>query len=176
MTNKVYMKQLVRFLTVAMIAAASVGTASAEVLNVVAVDAQGNTLETVTVTDATVIRFASSGIEFYKTDGSGTSAGVLETTINYSGVDHLSFAYGLNKVEGLVSDGTSLALRENPVSDVLDLIGFDGNEADVYVYDLSGALKLKVSAWNGSPIGVAQLSQGVYILKVNNSTIKFIKK
>ena len=176
MTNKVYMKKLVRFLTVAMMAAASVGFASAEELNVVAVDVDGNPLESVTVTDATVIRFASSGIEFYKTDGSFTSPDILETTINYSGVDHLSFEYGVNKVEGILSDGTSLALRENPVADVLDFIGFDGNETDVYVYDLSGALRLKVSAWNGTPIGVANLPQGVYILKINNSTIKFIKK
>ena len=35
---------------------------------------------------------------------------------------------------------------------------------------------MSLKAWDGTPVSTDALSSGVYILKVNNKSIKFVKK
>ena len=44
------------------------------------------------------------------------------------------------------------------------------------IYSIGGEKVVNLMSWNGSPVNVGSLSNGVYILKVNNKSFKFIKK
>lgn len=48
--------------------------------------------------------------------------------------------------------------------------------ANAVVYNVSGQCAQTIRSWDGSPVSVAALSSGVYILKVNNKSIKFVRK
>ena len=48
--------------------------------------------------------------------------------------------------------------------------------ADAAVYSVSGQKVMSVHAWDGSPVSTAELGCGVYIMKVNNKSIKFVKR
>ena len=64
-------------------------------------------------------------------------------------------------------------------------VGFDGNTISVAgrakaendaIYSIGGEKVVNLKSWNGSPVNVGSLSNGMYILKVNNKSFKFIKK
>ena len=50
------------------------------------------------------------------------------------------------------------------------------NAANAALYSVSGQCVLSVSGWDGSPISTSSLQSGMYIFKVDNQTIKFIKR
>lgn len=52
----------------------------------------------------------------------------------------------------------------------------DGAEAFAAVYDISGREVVSLGKWTGQPVSVANLSRGIYIFKVNDSTIKFTRQ
>lgn len=60
----------------------------------------------------------------------------------------------------------------NPVTNFLYVQGTN-DSANLLVYDLNGKCLLKET---GSEVDVAALSQGTYILQINNQFVKFIKK
>lgn len=51
-----------------------------------------------------------------------------------------------------------------------------GGVADAAVYTMGGQKVLSLKAWNGKPVSMASLGRGVYIIKVNNQSFKFVKK
>lgn len=56
----------------------------------------------------------------------------------------------------------------NPVTDELQLRG--SQPADVYIFDLSGKLILRLNAYRGSNINVSTLEKGIYILNLKSDT------
>ena len=52
----------------------------------------------------------------------------------------------------------------------------DGMDADAAIFDISGKAALRTKCAEGRPIDIAMLRQGVYIIKVNNATFKFVKQ
>lgn len=44
------------------------------------------------------------------------------------------------------------------------------------LYAMSGQQLLSVASWDGSPISTASLERGVYIFKINNQSLKFVKR
>ena len=48
--------------------------------------------------------------------------------------------------------------------------------AHAAIYNISGQRAMSLKAWDGTPVSTDALSSGVYILKVNNKSIKFVKK
>ena len=52
--------------------------------------------------------------------------------------------------------------------------GLNG-ETKAIVCDAAGRIVISLDRWNGSPVSIATLPKGVYILKVNDSSIKFTK-
>lgn len=52
--------------------------------------------------------------------------------------------------------------------------GWSDGAADVALYNMGGQMCRSVQGWDGEPIDVAGLPAGVYILKLKQSTIKFI--
>ena len=64
-------------------------------------------------------------------------------------------------------------------------VAYDGNTISVAglakaenaaIYSIGGEKVVNLKSWNGSPVNVGSLTNGVYILKVNNKSFKFIKK
>ena len=62
---------------------------------------------------------------------------------------------------------------------------YDGNTISVAglakaenaaIYSIGGEKVVDLKSWNGNPVNVGSLTNGVYILKVNNKSFKFIKK
>ena len=48
--------------------------------------------------------------------------------------------------------------------------------ANAAIYNIQGQRAMSLKAWDGTPVSTDALSSGVYILKVNNKSIKFVKK
>lgn len=72
---------------------------------------------------------------------------------------------------------STLRLRTNPVDRVLSVEGFDREtEAVLSIYTISGREAVRIAAWKGEDVDVSKLPTGVYILRINQSTLKFIKK
>lgn len=125
-----------------------------------------------------------------------------ETTVasyQLSDISNLSFADG-NLVVSLSGDKTeqvplttSLVLKFDGVATAISQvddtdadvrIAYDGSQfsatgvkgANAALYTIGGQKVIALSSWNGSPVSTATLANGVYILKVNNQSFKFIKK
>ncbi|MCQ2233143.1 MAG: T9SS type A sorting domain-containing protein [Paludibacteraceae bacterium] len=75
----------------------------------------------------------------------------------------------INEVE---NDGITLFVYPNPVTDYLQVIGAEKN-AQIRIVSLQGNI-VKMS--NESRVDVANLLPGVYLLKVNGKTLKFVKQ
>lgn len=57
----------------------------------------------------------------------------------------------------------------------LTVSGWQGGEATAAVYSAGGQQLMANKSWSGQPISIAALPKGVYILKINNQTIKFTR-
>lgn len=86
----------------------------------------------------------------------------------------------LNTVIRLEGDATAIG---DAVADSVqiaysdELLSATGLEkATATLYSLGGQQVLRMASWDGSPISTASLSRGVYILKVNNQSFKFVKQ
>lgn len=100
--------------------------------------------------------------------------GESTTPFSYTAVRKIVFE-GLNSGIGTVANDNSMkAYYRN------GFLGVDGwpqgNKDIAYVYGIDGISVLTVDNWDGTPINVNSLNQGLYIFKVGNSTIKFIKQ
>ncbi len=47
---------------------------------------------------------------------------------------------------------------------------------DATLYAVGGQVVASLKGWDGSPVSTAALGKGIYILKLNNKTFKFVKK
>ena len=94
-------------------------------------------------------------------------------------VSDIRFVYFRNvplAVESLQDDAIDVSLFPNPVVSDIYLRGIKDN-ALVQVLSLDGALILQAEvAPAEARINVASLPAGAYLLKVNNTVVKFIKK
>ncbi len=57
---------------------------------------------------------------------------------------------------------------------ILSAAGLNG--ARMAVYDLSGKRIVGISSWDGSAVPLQNVTNGVYVLTIDNQTFKFIKK
>lgn len=83
---------------------------------------------------------------------------------------------GMGGVDIVTDDAVAIRLRQNPVEDMLVIdCGLDA-PARLEVTSISGIRMLSIADWCGQSVDVASFVPGVYLLSVNNETIKFIKK
>lgn len=60
---------------------------------------------------------------------------------------------------------------------LLNVLGWtQGQAANVAVYNLSGQTLISLPCWNGDPIDMVVAPRGIYIIKINNKSYKFIIK
>lgn len=109
-------------------------------------------------------------IEFSKVDG-------LSERVPIAGVKRISFSGNWTGVTMAKAEQVALSLRENPVGKVLSVVGYDSSKAaQLSVYSIAGREVVRVNAWKGEDIDVSQLPSGIYILRINQTTLKFVKK
>lgn len=79
-------------------------------------------------------------------------------------------------ISNLPLAGGKLAISVQPGSDIINISGYDAAEKySVAVYSLAGEKLAGVDNWKGEAVSVASLPKGVYVLKINNTTLKFRK-
>ena len=130
--------------------------------NMVAVSADGNktTYALATVSRINVIADANSA-----------SMTVVDKDGNqFAGYVKILFAEKETSIEEL--GFTQVYVFPNPVVNTLTIQGVDEN-TPLEVYNLTGKSVLKDK---GAELDVTSLSQGTYILRINNQYVKFIKK
>ena len=73
-------------------------------------------------------------------------------------------------------DNFKLLISPNPVNDIIRIMGYNSSEpAELSIYSLDGEEVIRIENWQGEPIDASLLSSGIYILRINTTTIKFIK-
>jgi hypothetical protein len=133
-----------------------------EVSNMVAVSADG---------DKTTYALADVNRINVIADANSASMTVIDEDGNeYDGYLKILFAESATGVEEF--DITSVYVYPNPVVNTLSIQGVDENTA-LEVYNLTGKSVLKDK---GTELDVTSLTQGTYILRINNQYVKFIKK
>ena len=134
-----------------------------EVENIVAVSADGSKI---VYTLANIKR-----IEVNATYKSGEMTVVKTNKESQSGYTKLLFAHEApTSIDGIGE--VSLYIFPNPVTNTLNIVGVD-ESASLAVYNLSGKCVIKDK---GNTVDVSTLSQGTYILQINEQYVKFIKK
>lgn len=158
-------------------------TALAWMAIVAAASASANTTMTVTYFDdsreATVVNLLDGSRLVFGGEPAFdfSNCGSAPVRINVADVKRITFEGKWTGVEGVSKEATSLRLRSNPVEAILSVEGYDGSKpAVVSIYSIAGREALHVENWKGEDINVSHLPTGVYILRINNSTLKFIKK
>ena len=141
--------------------------AETEELFLSAKDKNGNEISKTAITTENFIRFSGNGIGIYKGNN-------LQETLSYADVFSLSFSNTSGVPQVTASDGVSL--RRNPVESTLEFYGTLENKTTLKIFDLTGGLRLGIQGWSGESVDVSGLNPGLYIIKFDNQTIKFIKK
>lgn len=93
------------------------------------------------------------------------------------GVSEVKFSQSVpESVEGVDAERLAVTLFPNPVTSELRLQGLREN-AQARVLSLDGALLIEATLTpNNDRIDVSALAAGVYLLQVNETTVKFLKK
>lgn len=138
-------------------------------LQVVANDAEDTEIGRAPVTLESKLCFSDKEVEVY-------SGETLSAVFGYSGLTSLTFVY--DTTTGIASEGAldMLRLRQNPVDDNLGFVGFAGEQASLTLSALNGETVVNIPEWGGEDIYVGSLPTGLYLVTVNNTTFKFIKK
>jgi hypothetical protein len=90
--------------------------------------------------------------------------------LSSTGFKKVLFSDEPNKVEDVNSK--SILVYPNPVESIIYIDGLN-SDADIQILDLKGKTLLQQKA---QQINVTNLLKGTYLLKINNQSIKFIKK
>lgn len=93
-----------------------------------------------------------------------------------SGIQTITFKDILTSVESVENDTPQLSVFPNPVASRLTLQGLH-EDTLARIFSLDGSLLIETSVTAGcGHIDVTTLPTGMYMLQVNDTTIKFIKK
>lgn len=118
----------------------------------------------VALRDVVSIKFASGKVTVSTRQGSVQETALTDaTTIKFG-----STATGITQTAA--ADGIRILYSQGWLS------AEGASQAHAAIYSLSGQQMAAYSAWDGTPVSTAQLPSGVYVFKVNNKTLKFVKK
>lgn len=95
------------------------------------------------------------------------------SAISLSDIRSIKFIPATTAIGKLRSADGKLSFANN--GDQITVSGWNGKEGHFAVYSADGSLVISGSRWTGTPISTTQLTPGLYILKVNNQSFKFIK-
>lgn len=164
------MKKTSRILLGSAFAAVSIGaSAQTSHLLVVAKDAEGKIVAEAPVSTESRLIISDKGVEVM-------SGEELSAMFGYA--DMTSFGFRLGQLSGIgeVGSAESLILRQNPVADFLEFKEYPADAASLTITDIRGAVRYSAEGWNGEAVNVSALAPGLYLVTVNDTTLKFIKK
>ena len=153
-----------RTLAILLAAAAGYGYASADASVVVA---SANSSASFPLTIDTRIAFGDKGVSVIN--------GTQTETVDWKDVQSVSFA-GVSGIAAVSAETPGWSLRESPVGNTIEVVGCDVLPARLSVVSLNGAGAISIDGWNGEAIDASSLPAGIYIININNSSLKFIKK
>lgn len=143
------------------------GVAAADDGLTMTVSPEQGTPQTVAVAAGDILEFSETGMALMTGD-------VQKASFSWPQLQTLTFNVPTS-VDRLLAGDAMRPLR-NPVEDVLEMTCPPEQPCALYISNTGGALVLRVNAWNGEPVDVSSLSAGIYLVTVNNSTFKIIKK
>lgn len=120
---------------------------------------------------------ASAGKLYFVSDNLyvKTDAITTPTTIPVSIIRRITFSNSLS-AGSFGENKNNLVLYPNPSSEIIKIKSDVEEELEVKIYSLTGQLVKKGTFLSNQSIDVSALSQGLYLVQVNNLTIKFSKK
>lgn len=120
------------------------------------------------VANISTIKFKSTKIVVNKIDNTSSD-------FYFSDIKKITFNEEGTSIE--THNATSTSIFPNPVNDKLIIQNAESiYGSDIYIYSMTGVLVNKFSQWNGEAIDASHLSSGVYFIKTNSTTLKFIKQ
>lgn len=165
------MKKIIKFLLVSSIVAVSSDALAQEGQQLVLVtkDADGNPNARLPLTTASHLYISQEGIRV-------TSGDESDALLSFDTVRSLAFAF--EDINGIASPEAvpSLLLSQNPVYDLLIFSEYPELPATLTIVDMKGSVRHMVDHWNGQAVDVSSLPSGLYLVTVNNITLKFVKK
>lgn len=115
-------------------------------------------------------------VTFSKTGFSILLKNETKEDFSFENVTKITFG-GKDGVKAEMADRFDLTVSPNPVGATLNVKGYNATEpAQLVIYSVAGGEVLRANAWKGESLDVAHLASGIYILKIDNQTLKFIKK
>lgn len=79
-------------------------------------------------------------------------------------------------VENLKVEGEKLSINVKAGSNLIEINGYNGKKQyTIGIYNLSGEKVLGYDNWKGETVDISALPQGIYVFKINNTTLKFRK-
>lgn len=145
---------------------ASGAAAADDGLTMTVAPAEG-TPQTVSVAAGDILNFSEKGMALLNGD-------VQKASFTWPQLQTLTFD-APTSVDRVLAGDAVRPLR-NPVGDVLEMTCPPVHPCALYISNAGGAIVLRVNAWDGGPVDVSSLSPGIYLVTVNNSTFKIIKK
>lgn len=145
-----------------------VATAMADDITAIMYSEDNQAIDSAPIETQYAITFGNDGINVLNADKQ------LLKTVPYAGVHYIQLM-GVAAV-GMLEADSSLALKENPVGSTLEIVGYGNGATTLRIYDLAGRQRLAAENWNGESVNVSNLSPGMYIVSIDSTTIKFIKK
>ncbi|MDD6209259.1 MAG: T9SS type A sorting domain-containing protein [Bacteroidales bacterium] len=104
-----------------------------------------------------------------------TSTGcVTQEEVNTAATALNDAVSGLQNVGIDGSEITGIKLYPNPANDYIKIDGIEGET--IYIVTVDGKTVKAINNYNGSTIGISNLTSGVYSVVVGDKTISFIKK
>ena len=153
-------------LTSAVLALLAMGQVHADNKFVVSDTSSSKQLMSVNLSDVKSIGFADGNMVVTLADETTKTLGLTTTTV-------LQFEGDVTAIAPVVGGADGIEVKY--VGGLVSATGL-AEPADAAVYNVSGQKVLNIRAWDGSPVSTAELGCGVYILKVNNKSIKFVKR
>ncbi|HNQ59778.1 MAG TPA: T9SS type A sorting domain-containing protein [Bacteroidales bacterium] len=140
----------------------------------IGVDVFGQTI-TISLMDGTSNTYPLTSISKIYFEGNNLIFNEANMPIALDQIRKITFtaSSGINIVN---SGNTSLVISPNPASDAIKLFNLPNETCTVYIFDLTGLLVLScILNPSNTSINVNNLTKGIYLVKVMNSTAKFIK-
>lgn len=147
---------------------AIVGTTSLQAEKTVKVTASDGSVDSMPLTTDTRISLLPAGIDV-------VNPGEVTFSLPYSAIRSISFENTEASATYMVNADV-LRLRYNPVESFLEFTGHNGRPSQLSISSIGGMRMLSLSAWKGESVDVSSLAPGIYLLTIDKTTIKFIKK
>jgi hypothetical protein len=115
------------------------------------------------------ITFSGGNLLLKKTDASTSS-------LLLSDISRLTFGL-YSAVTEITADPTGLAIYPSPVSHYVNLLNAPQGEIRIMIFGLDGTTLMNKKLNSGMrQVDISDLAKGLYLLKVNNTTFKFVKQ